>query len=262
MEKIESCQKALNDWYAKAHKGGLSWKALGRKVGRTGSYLSRVAKGDYKPSFEFERDLLAYLYEGREGEVFEYLKAKYPKKITTLASLSAEATKKMNFPRPCFYEALQNRLMYHVYRLADAAKYTVSDLTSLVGPDVPLLVGKMEQEGALRVEKGIVSRAEGHRNQLNINLRAAVQAARHNLSILAHRAEVCELGDVPFDTSQNKVLGVYENLNEAGLMEAIDWMNSSISELRARLQDPKFQGDIPAFINTATGRFDHSNPSN
>lgn len=258
MKGIKSSREALVEWYENPSNSRLSWKFLGKKIGKSGSYISRVAKGQCTPSFEFERDLLAYLYQGREIEVLDYLSSRYPREVTTMASLSAEATKKMSFPKPSFYKVLENRVMYHVYRLADAAKFSLKEMTEIAGLDAVLHAEKLKQDGIVEIKDGVVERTEDSRNILNINLKAAIDSAQHNLAILSHRAEVHELGGLKFDSSQNKVLGLYENLNEDGLLEAIDWMNSSISELRARLQHPRYQGDIPTFINTATGRFDHN----
>lgn len=258
MDELRSSQQALIDWYEDPANKRLSWKFMGKKIGKSGSYISRVARGECTPSFEFERDVLAYLYQGRESEVFDYLSRKYPREVTKMASMSAEATKEMSFPRPSFYKVLENRVMYHVYRLADVAKYALEELADIAGPDAPLHAEKLKKDGLIEVKNGVLERTELSRNTLNINFKAAIKSAQHNLGILAHRAEVHDLGGAQFDSSQNKVLGLYENLNEAGLLEAIEWMNSSVSELRARLQDPRYQGDIPTFINTATGRFDHT----
>lgn len=254
MDRITGVQDALVQWYE--NRGRLSWQFLSTKVGRSASYISRVAKGEYKPSFEFERDALAYLYQGREREVLDFLKQKYPKKVTLLASLSDEATKKMSFPKPSFYEIVGNRLMYHIYRLSDAAVFTVSEITRMVGIEAPLLIKRMADIGAVEIQNDVVSRNVEHKNQLNINLKTAIDCSMNNLSILARRAEISELGGEPFNSRENKVLGFYENLNEAGVQEAIQRINSTISELRLHLQDPRFQGDMPTFINTAVGRFD------
>lgn len=256
MERIVGVEEALQHWYEQKSPKGLSWQFLGSKVGKSGSYISRVARGECKASFEVERDVLAYIYRGREKEVFAYLEGKYPAQVTRLASLTADLGESLKFPKRSFYEIVTDRLLYHIYRLSDACIYTIGDLNRIVGCDVSLRVRRLEDLGCVEVVGGVVQRSMDADSHVNVNFKATLESFSHNLAILGARLEEDELGGTPFNSAQNKLLGLYECVNEKALLHAIDTINSCISKVRADLNAPGSEGDIPIFINTTIGRFD------
>lgn len=253
---IDGVEEALLQWYDEKHPQGLSWQFLGNKVGRSGTYISRIARGKCKPSFEVERDILAYIYRGREKEVFAYLEAKYPKKVTRLASLTSDLGEVLKFSKPSFYEVVCDRMLYHIYRLADSSRYTIQEISREIGCDASLRAKRLVELGCVKIRNDIVTRVDETQGQVNINFKATLQAFAHNLAVLGDRMDEAELGGSAFDSTQNKLLGLYETVNEKALYKAIDRVNACISDVRRELTKPESAGDIPIFINTSVGRFD------
>lgn len=249
--------EALQDWRSRNSQKGLSWGSLGKKVGRSSSYISRIARGLNAPSFEVEKNILLYVYQDEAREIYDYLEEKYPEKVSIINSLRREIGKKMKVAGSELAPIYNDLPLYHAYRLADAGRFSVQEISKITQTDVEGRIEKFRKNGTLTIEKGIVGRAEQSRNLINSSLKIALKAFFNNLRILETRLLGDELSDSEnYDPSQNRLLGIYENLNEQGVKKALDTMGNYVSELREELIKPENQGNIPFFANAFMGRYD------
>lgn len=251
--------EALQRWHSQNSSRGLSWGSLGKKVGRSSSYISRLAREMNVPSFEAEKNILLYIYpESEHSDVYDYLETAHPDKVSIINSLRREIGKKMKVAGPELATIYNDLPSYHAYRLADASRYTVEEISKFTQSDVAGRVERYRKSGTLTVKKGIVSRSEEGRNLINSSLKMALRAFFNNLKILESRVLDDEMNDSEtYDSSQNRLLGIYENLNEEGVKKALDLMSNYVSEMRQELIKPEYQGDIPFFSNAFMGRFDY-----
>lgn len=251
--------EALQNWRSRNSQKGLSWGSLGKKIGRSSSYISRIARGINAPSFEVEKNILLYVYPGEASAIYDYLADSYPEKVSIINSLRREIGKKMKVAGPELTPIYDDLPLYHAYRLADAGRYSVQEISKITQSDVEGRIEKFRKNGTLTIEKGIVSRTEQGRNLINTSLKVALKAFFNNLRILETRLLGDELSDSEnYDPSQNRLLGIYENLNEKGVKKALDSMGRYVSELREELVRPENQGDIPFFANAIMGRYDYN----
>lgn len=258
MDEITSIKEELNKWYElNCNNGNLSWKALGRLAKRDPSYISKLAKGVHKPSYEVEIDLLRAMYQGNVRSVFKYLKKKYPDKTAEIESLMKGDDKSTKFTSHSYRDIVNDRATYRIFRLSSMGTFSPDSLSQTVGAGVSAKIKYLEGLDLVQVIDGNVVRSISNTTITSTSMEDVVAGFKHNLDIVDEKHRRARMGHSDdFDSKKNKLWGIYEGVSEDFQHKLVTDVTKFISEKREEALKDENRGDIPMFLNIATGRLD------
>lgn len=254
--EISSLKDELKKWYeANCKNGNLAWSNLAKASGLSTSHIRKIAVGEVaKPRFDTARRLCSALFSHNSDATAVYLKEIYPKEAQTWFLGNPERKELPSEVYDISRDALAHRLFY--LALTDSAK--VSDLENTFGKEkVSQKLSLLEEKELVKVtSEGVLTRAEGTKFSINTSPSSVISSFRQILAIMEEKFLDEVSGIAEIDRSTNRLDYLYLGLNVEGSNLLDAQLQKNKQELYEILTDPKYKGDIPRFVNIATGRFD------
>lgn len=256
--KISNMADELNRWYDEnCSNGNLAWSFLAKKSGVSVSQICKIAKGQVaKPKYETEKSLLEAMHPDNYVDVYEYLLERYPQHNVVLNSLLKKGRKKIPASGS---DLLKDRLTFRIFKFADTGAHTVADLEREFGKSqvVPRIEALNDADIIDVDSNGVISRSPNYENTVITDVIAVAEEFHHAVEILASKKLVAQNSNVEIDSIFNRMTSIHSSYNEAALTELAADVNQFLNKMYAKYQEDKYKGDIPAFLNLATGRFDN-----
>lgn len=255
---ISSMADELNRWYEEnCNKGNLAWSFLSRKSGVSVSQICKIAKGSVaSPKYQTVKSLLEVLYPDDNKSVYEYLVQNFPKHTIRLKEFSEE---KRRLVTEFNHHLFRDCLTFRLFKMAQSSSATVSILerefgASQIGPRIEALV---KADYIVVDEGGRISRSENYKNTMMNEITSIAEEFHHAIEIIVTKKLVARNADTEIDEIFNRLTYYHSTYSSEALEGIAKETQEFVSYLVSKYNKPKYSGEIPAFINIATGRFDN-----
>lgn len=254
---ISDLPDELNRWYEKNCKQGDSaWSNLAKSASVSVSQLCKIAQGKVaRPKYNTVKSILTALYPENNKEVVSYLVEHFPKHEFALKSIvGVERVSIDQVARELF----QDEMTFRLFKFASSEAFKVETLENSFGTDMvrPRLEALIDSGIAETNGQGILKRTERHKKTATSNFADQAKEFQHAIEILASKKLIASKSDHEIDQIFNRLMAFHSSFSQ----EAIDEMGGEIRDfldyLFTKYRDEKYRGNIPAFVNVATGRFD------
>lgn len=255
---ISNVADELNSWYEKnCSNGNLTWSFLSRRSGVSVSQICKIAKGHVaSPKYQTVKSLLEALYPDDNAKIYEYLVKHFPKHTIRIKGLSEEERSVVSdFNHQLFRDGLTFRL----FKIAQSNSVKVSDLEKEFGanqirPRVDALVNGRYIEVR---EDGVISRSKNFEKTAASEITTIAEGFHHAVEIVVSKKLVARNTDSEIDEIFNRLTYYHSTFSSEALASIAKETEEFVNYIISKYSSPKFKGDIPAFLNIATGRFDN-----
>lgn len=254
---ISCLSEELNHWYeANCNKGDLAWSYLARKTQVSVSQLCKIAKGQVsRPKYHTVKSILEAIYPNDHSAVYKYLVEHFPKNQIHLTCLTE--SKRSTFEESARH-LLKDRMTFRLFKLAATNRFTVEGLKAEFGSEMILpRLDALSLAGLVEVaENGVVSRTSKHSDTAMTKFADVADEFQHAIEILAAKKLVASVSDHEIDQIFNRLTFFHHSFNQEALEEMSDDITKFVESFIEKYEAEKYRGDIPGFLNIATGRFD------
>lgn len=254
--EISSLKDELNKWYDDNCKNGnLAWSYLAKKSGVTASNIRKIAKGEVElPRFDTARKLCESMFPDSADTVATYLKEVYPKEAATWFLGNGE---RRELPKERF-DLTRDFYAFLLFKLAMTGSFKISDLEEIHGKSTVGQRLQMLAEAGLAEanSEGKLVRGEESQYTKNSDPRLLADEFRHCTNHLESKLAADSAGVTKVDRESNRFDYLHLGLNDKGS----DALNQLLSQFKQEMYklytSSEYVGNIPRFVNIATGRFD------
>lgn len=255
---ISSMADELNSWYEKnCVNGNLAWSFLAKKSGVSVSQICKIAKGYVaNPKYQTQKQLLEALYPDNFAGVYEYLLERYPKNEVALKSLLRKNRKKIS---TVGNELFKDRLTFRLFKFADCKSYTIPDLEKEFGRSqiAPRIEALLDADYIEVDESGLITRTAKYEATVISDIVSASEEFHHVVDIITSKKIVAQNSDAEIDNIFNRMAALHNSYSKEALVEIAADVSEFLDLVYTKYKDEKYRGNIPVFLNIATGRFDN-----
>lgn len=255
---ISNMSEELNRWYEEnCNQGNLAWSFLAKKSGVSVSQICKIAKGHVaSPKYETVKALLEVLYPDDSIAVYEYLLKQYPRHTVALKGFSESKRSKVAVADRHLFRDI---LTFRVFKIADSGAFKVSQLEKEFGvTQIRPRIDALIKANYIEInENGFLVRSPYYEKTVLNEIASIAEEFHHVVDILASKKLVARNSDTEIDEIFNRLTYYHSSFNAEALKEIGKETREFVNYIFTKYKDSKFQGDIPAFINIATGRFDN-----
>lgn len=255
--KISGLPEELNRWYEKNCKqGDLAWSTLANAANVSVSQLCKIAQGKVaRPKYNTVKSILTALYPENNKEVVSYLVEHFPKQEFELKSLTEVDRVSVD---QIARKILRDRMTFRLFKFADCEFYTAKILENVFGIDVirPRIEVLVAAGMAEISENGVLKRTERIKQTSTSEFADVAREFQHVIEILASKKLIASISDHEIDQKFNRLMAFHNSFSAEAIEEMGAEIRDFLNYLFTKYNDKKYRGNIPAFVNVATGRFD------
>lgn len=254
---ISSLPEELNRWYeTNCAKGDLAWSYLSKKSHVSVSQLCKIAKGTVsKPKFHTVKAILKALHPDDHAAVHKYLVENYPQHQVSLKVLAD--VKRLDIDDSS-RQLLKDRMTFRIFKLAISEKYTPEQLKLEFGAEVveprldALILAKIVEIDS----SGCIRRTESHKETATSDFGDIADEFHHVVEILTSKKLISKISNREIDEIFNGLMFYHETFSPEAIQEMGQDIREFMDKMFKKYSQDRFRGDIPAFLNIASGRFD------
>lgn len=254
---ISALPEELNRWYEENCKqGDLAWNHLARKSKVSVSQLCKIAQGKVaRPKYNTVKSILTALYPENNKEVVSYLVEHFPKQEFALKSLTEVDRISVD---QAARDLFQDRVTFQLFKIADCEVFAVEKLEREFGTDViQPRVEALTDAGIIEIgEGGVLKRTERHKETSTREFADVAKEFQHAIDLMASKKLIASISDHEIDQIFNRLTSFHNSFSSDAIQEMGGEIRDFLDYLFTKYNNEKYRGDIPAFVNVATGRFD------
>lgn len=150
-------------------------------------------------------------------------------------------------------------MTFRIFKLATCKCYTVEQLEAEFGRNQvkPRIAALLASNLIEFDQTGLVRRSKAYEETTSSNVATVAEEFHHAIDIIAQKKTVAQFADTELDQLNNRLAFFHDSFSAEALAEMGEETREFFDRLITKYSADEYRGNIPAFVNLSTGRFDN-----